>query len=73
MYEQTIVLLGETTDFTVVCQTCAARLEAGESPAIHGTLRNGDDLGWAECPNGHRVRAIRAGRGVHAELTTPLW
>jgi hypothetical protein len=76
MYEQTIVLLGSATDFAVVCQGCEARgLGFGEEhlPVVRGTLGNGHDLGWTECPRGHRIRAIRAGRDVHAELTSPLW
>jgi len=32
-----------------------------------------DDLGWTECPRGHRIRAVRAGRDVHVEMTSPLW
>jgi hypothetical protein len=76
VYEQTIVLLGPATDFAVVCQACESRgLGFGEQePAIvRGKLGVGHDLGWAECQRGHRIRAVRAGRDVHAELTTPLW
>jgi hypothetical protein len=76
MYEQTIVLLGSATSFAVVCQACEARgLGFGEEqPAVvRGTLGPGHDLGWTECERGHRIRAIRAGRDVHAELTSPLW
>ena len=73
-YEQTIVLLGPETEFRVVCQACARRaVEEPSSPIVHGTLRRHDDLAWTECPQGHLIRAIRAGRDVHAELTTPLW
>ena len=76
MYEQTIVLLESATDFAVVCQACkSGGLGFGEQePAIvRGKLGVGHDLGWTECPRGHRIRAVRAGRNVHAELTTPLW
>ncbi len=78
MYEQTIVLLGSATDFAVVCQACESRGLgfgfAGEDlPLVRGALGIGHDLGWTECPRGHRIRAIRAGRDVHAELTSPLW
>ena len=76
MYEQTIVLLGSATDFAVVCQACErSGLGFGdEQPAlVRGKLGPAHDLGWTECPRGHRIRAIRAGRDVHAELTTPLW
>ena len=75
MYEQTVVLLGETTDYLVLCQECARRRDDGEhrSFVVQGTLRRHADLGWTHCPRGHRIRAIRAGRDVHAELTTPLW
>jgi hypothetical protein len=76
LYEQTIVLLGSTTDFAVVCQACERRgLGFGEDqPAlVRGTLGHGHDLSWTECARGHRIRAIRAGRDVHVELTSPLW
>ena len=76
MYEQTIVLLGSSTDFAVVCQACERRgLGFGDeqSSLVRGKLGVGHDLGWTECPLGHRIRAIRAGRDVHAELTSPLW
>jgi hypothetical protein len=72
-YGQTIVLLGSTTEFTVLCQACARRAVEDPSPIVHGTLRRHEDLAWAQCPRGHLIRAIRAGRDVHAELTTPLW
>jgi hypothetical protein len=76
VFEQTIVLLGATTEFAVVCQACESRgLGFGETApsVVRGKLGAGHDLGWTECPRGHRIRAIRAGRDVHAELTTPLW
>ena len=76
LVEQTIVLLGRTTGFTAVCQACESRgLGFGEEqPAVvRGKLGVGHDLGWTECPRGHRIRAVRAGRDVHAELTSPLW
>ena len=76
MYEQTIVLPESATDFAVVCQACeSGGLGFGEQePAIvRGKLGVVHDLGWTECPRGHRIRAVRAGRNVHAELTTPLW
>jgi hypothetical protein len=72
-YEQTIVVLGPVTEFTVICQTCAQRAVEDPSPLVRGTLRRDHDLAWTECPNGHLIRAVRAGRGVHAELTQPLW
>jgi hypothetical protein len=76
VFEQTIVLLGSSADFAVVCQACESRgLGFGDQqpPVVRGTLGVGHDLGWTECPRGHRIRAIRAGRDVHAELTSPLW
>jgi hypothetical protein len=76
LYEQTIVLLGSATDYAVVCQACESRgLGFGEDqPAlVRGNLGTGHDLGWTECARGHRIRAVRAGRDVHAELTSPLW
>ena len=76
MYEQTIVLLGSSTDFAVVCQACERRgLGFGDeqSSLVRGKLGVGHDLGWAECQRGHRSRTVRAGRDVHAELTSPLW
>ena len=72
-YEQTIVLLGPVTEFTVLCQACAQRAVENSSPLVHGTLRRHDDLAWTECPAGHLIRTVRAGRDVHAELTQPLW
>ena len=76
MYEQTIVLLGSATEYAVVCQACelSGRGFGDEQPAlVRGTLGPAHDLGWSECPRGHRIRAVRAGRDAHAELTTPLW
>ena len=76
LYEQTIVLLGASMEFAVVCQACESRgLGFGDEqpPLIRGKLPVGHDLGWTECARGHRIRAIRAGRDVHAELTSPLW
>ena len=76
MFEQTIVLLGSATDFAVVCQACESRwLGFGEeqSSLVRGKLSNGHDLGWTECARGHRIRAVRAGRDVHVEMTSSLW
>jgi hypothetical protein len=75
MYEQTVVLLGQTQDYAVLCQECARRRgdEPPKSFIVQGTLRRYADLGWTRCPRGHRIRAIRAGRDVQEELTTPLW
>jgi hypothetical protein len=76
LYEQTIVLLGSATDFAVVCQACEKRgLGFGdEQPSVvRGVLGADHDHGWTECPRGHRIRAIRAGRDVRAEPTSPLW
>jgi len=74
-FEQTVVLLSRTTAFTVVCQACAELEPQGEyvSLTAQGTLRLGHDVGWTECPRGHRIRVIRAGGAVRAEATTPLW
>jgi hypothetical protein len=75
VYEQTVVLLARTTGFTVVCQACA-ELDPGNEYAgltAEGSLRLEDDLGWATCRHGHRIRVIRAGAGVPAEPTSPLW
>jgi hypothetical protein len=75
MYEQTVVLLARTTAFTVVCQACADLDARGEHVAhtAEGAMRLDQDLGWTTCPHGHRIRVIRAGAGVHAEATSPLW
>ena len=76
MFEQTIVLLGSATDFAVVCPACERRgLGFGdEQPSlVRGKLGGGHDLGWTECPRGHRIRSIRAGRDVHVEMTSSLW
>ena len=75
MYEQTVVLLARTTAFTVVCQACADLDAQGEHVAhtARGAMRLDQDLGWTTCPHGHRIRVIRAGAGVHAEATSPLW
>lgn len=74
-YEQTVVLLARATGFTVVCQACAELEPHGEYVGLtaQGTLRLGQDVGWTECPRGHRIRVIRAGGAVRAEATTPLW
>jgi hypothetical protein len=74
-YEQTVVLLARATAFTVVCQACAELQPQGEYAGLtaQGTLRLGHDLGWTECPRGHRIRVIRAGADLAAEATTPLW
>jgi hypothetical protein len=74
-FEQTVVLLARTAGFTVVCQACAELDPAGEytGRTAEGSLRLEDDLGWTTCPRGHRIRVIRAGGGVRAEATSPLW
>ena len=74
-YEQTVVLLSRTTAFTVVCQACAELEPEGEYVGLtaQGNLRLGHDVGWTECPRGHRIRVIRAGSAVRAEATSPLW
>jgi hypothetical protein len=74
-YEQTVVLLPRATAFTVVCQACAELQPQSEYVGLtaQGTLRLGHDLGWTECPRGHRIRVIRVGAAVAAEATTPLW
>ena len=75
MYEQTVVLLARTTAFTVVCQACAELDQRGEHVAhtAQGALRLEQDLGWTNCPRGHRIRVIRAGAGRAVEATSPLW
>ena len=74
-FEQTVVLLARTAGFRVVCQACAELEPESELPALtaEGSLRLEDDLGWTTCARGHRIRVIRAGAGVHAEATSPLW
>jgi hypothetical protein len=74
-YEQTVVLLARATAFTVVCQACAELEPQSEYAGLtaQGTLRLGHDVGWTECPRGHRIRVIRAGSGARLEPTTPLW
>jgi hypothetical protein len=74
-FEQTVVLLARATAFTVVCQACSELEPQGEYVGLtaQGTLRLGQDVGWTECPRGHRIRVIRAGGAVRAEATTPLW
>ena len=74
-FEQTVVLLARTAGFTVVCQACAELEPGGEYSGMtaEGSLRLEDDVGWATCPRGHRIRVIRAGSGVTAEPTSPLW
>jgi len=76
LFEQTIVLLGSATDFAVVCQACESRgLGFGEeqSSLVRGKLGLAHDLAWTECERGHRIRAVRAGRDVHVEMTSSLW
>jgi hypothetical protein len=66
--EQTVVLLGRMTSFTAVCDACVDEQLAGLledswiGARVTGSLRLGDDHGWATCARGHRVRLIRAGR-----------
>jgi len=74
-YEQTVVVLARATAFTIVCQACAELEPQAEYVGLtaQGQLRLGDDVGWTECPRGHRIRVIRAGRAVGAEATSPLW
>jgi hypothetical protein len=74
-YEQTVVLPARATAFTVVCQACSELEPHGEYPGLtaQGMLRLRQDVGWTECPRGHRIRVIRAGGAVRAEATTPLW
>ncbi len=74
-FEQTVVLLARATAFTVVCQACEELDSCGEhvGHTAQGLLRLEHDLGWTTCPRGHRIRVIRAGAGVHAEATSPLW
>jgi hypothetical protein len=74
-YEQTVVLLSRTAGFTVVCQACTELEPQAEHAGLtaQGTLRLGHDVGWTECPRGHRIRVIRAGGAISAEATTPLW
>jgi hypothetical protein len=74
-FEQTVVLLARATAFTVVCQACEELDSRGEhvGHTAQGLLRLEHDLGCTECPRGHRIRVIRAGAGVHAEATSPLW
>jgi hypothetical protein len=73
--EQTVVVLARATAFTVVCQACVELEPQGEYAGLtaQGVLRLEDDLGWTACPRGHRIRVIRAGGGVRAEATSPLW
>jgi hypothetical protein len=75
VYEQTVVVLARATAFTVVCQACAELEPGAEYTGLtaQGTLRLEHDVGWTTCPRGHRIRVIRAGAGVAAEATTPLW
>jgi hypothetical protein len=75
VYEQTVVLLARATAFTVVCQACTELDSQGEyvGQTAQGTLRLEQDLGWTTCVRGHRIRIIRAGGGVAAEATSPLW
>ena len=75
VYEQTVVLLARTTGFTVVCQACVELDSHGEyvGQTAEGSLRLEQDIGWTTCPRGHRIRVIRAGGGVAAEATSPLW
>ena len=74
-FEQTVVLLARATAFTVVCQACEELDARGEHLAhtAEGQLRLEDDLGWATCRYGHRIRVIRAGSAARAEATSPLW
>jgi hypothetical protein len=71
--EQTVVLGARVVAFTAVCSRCLDDGHTEPWPTVDGRLRIGDDHDWAECHRGHRIRVAREGRGVHAELTTPLW
>jgi hypothetical protein len=70
--EQTVVLLGRMTSFTAVCEACVDEQLAGLldeawiGARVSGALELEDDLGWATCARGHRVRLIRAGRPTAA-------
>jgi hypothetical protein len=75
VYEQTVVVLARATAFTVVCQACAELQPDAEYTSLtaQGALRLDQEVGWTMCPHGHRIRVIRAGAGIAAEATTPLW
>ena len=69
--EQTVVLLGRMTSFATECDACADEQLAGLldeaiGARVSGALELEDDLGWAACVRGHRVRLIRAGRPAPA-------
>jgi hypothetical protein len=74
--EQTVVLLGRMTAFTVVCDACAEEQvtelleESWVGARVSGSLRLEDDHGWATCARGHRVRLVRAGTPVAAAHNT---
>jgi hypothetical protein len=75
VHEQTVVVLARATSFTVVCQACSDLQPEADYAGLtaQGTLRLEYDFGWATCPQGHRIRVIRAGGAVRAEATSPLW
>jgi hypothetical protein len=72
-YDQTVVLLPTISGISVVCQVCVELEPDAEPVAVPARLRLDEDLGWASCPRGHRIRLIRAGRAVFEEATSPLW
>lgn len=67
MYEeQEIWLAPRATGFTAVCDRCLEEqaLVGYAGATLSGYLRLEDDHGSAECPRGHRVRIVRAGRAL---------
>ena len=71
--EQTVVLGARVTAFTCVCSRCLDEGHTEPWPTFDGRLRIEDDHDWVAFLSGHRIRVARQGRGVAAQLTSPLW
>jgi hypothetical protein len=72
--EQTVVLPARATAFTVVCEACGELEPRAEYAglAVHGTLRLGQDHGWATCPRGHSIRVVRKDAPAAVATAVPL-
>ena len=69
MHDQTIWLPPRATGFTELCELCEdehPELSGSVGTTVTGTLRLGDDHGWATCVRGHEIRVLRMGGAMPA-------